>query len=122
MSLTNGSYYIKSTSSGNYIGRGNHEIFGGKTKISARGSFTAAIDNKLFAILENAPPAENWIINKVPQAGENKYIISKGDGSAGWVNGVSTQVSVTPLYVSPSFPPYYPPNEVWEITSYDGLD
>lgn len=38
---------------------------------------TAIIDDKVFAVLLDVPPAEEWLITAVPQSGEDAYMYVK---------------------------------------------
>ncbi|KAF9523925.1 hypothetical protein CPB83DRAFT_774718 [Crepidotus variabilis] len=137
-----GHYIVKSVSAKKFIGRSPHEdrsllpkrvmvlpediqapllVFnnsGKETQISTGGAPTAVIDGKLFSILLEVPPGEKWTVEAVPQSGPNRYIVVTQDKSAGWVlndNEPETQITVRPLVIGPSDPPFYPDNQVWEI-------
>ncbi|RXW19943.1 hypothetical protein EST38_g5922 [Candolleomyces aberdarensis] len=69
-----------------------------------------------------------WKVEHVPQQGRNAYIITnaKSDGpSSGWVvtdYELYTQVAVRPLIVFPTYPPRYPPGEVFDIVRVNSDD
>ncbi|KAJ3851788.1 serine protease inhibitor [Lentinula lateritia] len=78
-------------------------------------------------ILMDVGEITNWIVEPVPQHGENSYIdlltplllgITTPDRTSGWVapTEIDEQIACRPLIVMPTFPPRYPPNEVFEIT------
>lgn len=83
------------------------------------------IDKRLFALLLDHDRAEQWMITPVPQHGENAVIIQTHDGSAGMLlpdQRPGTQVAVQPLIAGQSYPPTYPPDEVWIATPLAGQD
>jgi hypothetical protein len=60
--------------------------------------------------------AEEWIITKQERSGQ--YTIEKADRRAGWVAQTDLedpQIAVRILIVGPSFPPFYPPNQLWNF-------
>ncbi|KAJ3812725.1 hypothetical protein F5876DRAFT_74602 [Lentinula aff. lateritia] len=90
-------------------------------------------------ILMDVGEITNWIVEPVPQHGENSYMyviamtlssplrdlltplllsITTPDRTSGWVapTEIDEQIACRPLIVMPTFPPRYPPNEVFEIT------
>lgn len=77
------------------------------------------IDQRLFAILDDHDQAAQWVITPVPQHGPDAVIIETHDHSAGMLlpdEQAGTQVAVRPLIAGRSYPPTYPPNEVWIAT------
>ncbi|KAI0793524.1 hypothetical protein C8Q75DRAFT_713078 [Abortiporus biennis] len=90
-------------------------------------NYTAGLDGKLVAILipDMAPP-QIWKITPQPRHGENVYTIEASDSAEGWVvpepeellTPASTVV-VRPLIVGPSYPPFFPPSELFKIERVD---
>jgi hypothetical protein len=83
------------------------------------------IDERLFALLSDHEQAERWVITPVPQHGENAVIIQTYDGIAGMLlphQELRTQVAVRPLIAGLSYPPTYPPDEVWIALALTGQD
>ncbi|KAF9523926.1 hypothetical protein CPB83DRAFT_862140 [Crepidotus variabilis] len=144
--LPDGRYIIQSVSAKKFIGRSPREDLslnpkrvmllpegirapffevkssGSGYKILAGGNPTAEFDRSLWAILLDRPPAEEWKIQAIPQSGPNRYIITKPNGFEGWVlplDDPETQIAVRPLIIGPSEPPFYPPNQLWEIRPYN---
>ncbi|KAF9522981.1 hypothetical protein CPB83DRAFT_863648 [Crepidotus variabilis] len=144
--LPNGRYIIRSVGARKFVGRSPREDYSllpkrvillpdgvqapffefqstdRGTKILAGGNSTAEIDRNLFAVLLPEPPAEDWKIQAIPQSGKNRYIITKSNGYEGWIVGDDSpeaQIAIRPLIIGPSEPPFYPPNEVWEIVPYN---
>ena len=81
------------------------------------------IDQRLFALLTDHEQAAQWVITPVPQHGENAVIIQSPDRSTGILlpdQQLGTQVAVRPLIAGHSYPPIYPPNEVWTATTLTG--
>ncbi|KAF6753586.1 proteinase inhibitor [Ephemerocybe angulata] len=95
----------------------------GAYKISIRGGTAIELNGLLFAGLIPDLPNNTWKIESQPQHGKSTYTISlAGDGyGKGWVvpgnvDEEGTQLAVRPLIVQPSYPPRYPPFELFEIT------
>jgi hypothetical protein len=83
------------------------------------------IDDRLFALLAGPEQVEQWVVTPVPQHGENAVIIQTDDLSAGMLlpdEQPGTQVAVRPLIAGRSYPPTYPPGEVWIATPLTGSD
>jgi len=81
------------------------------------------IDERLFALLTDHDQAAQWVITPVPQHGEDAVIIQSHDRSTGMLlpdQQPGTQVAVRPLIAGHSYPPTYPPNEVWTATTLTG--
>jgi hypothetical protein len=79
----------------------------------------AVIDQRLFALLDHQDQAEQWVITPVPQHGDDAVIIETHDHAAGMVlpnPQPGTQVTVQPLIAGRSYPPTFPPHEVWIAT------
>ncbi|KAJ3745630.1 serine protease inhibitor [Lentinula detonsa] len=85
--------------------------------IKSNGSPIAHIDGVVVAVLTDLFSATKWIVEAVPQHGDNAYIITTPEHDQGWVSSeeVGQQISVKPLIAAPSFPPHYLPNEVFQI-------
>ncbi|CAL1706523.1 unnamed protein product [Somion occarium] len=87
---------------------------GDKYILKAFGSPTAAIDKKLFAILNDLYPAQEWVVTRIPQAGEDAYTVRKPDSPEGWFTAeTDEQIKVQHLIVGPSEPPFHPPGNVF---------
>jgi len=101
---------VKKLPNGNYI-------------LSIRGNPTAAIENNLYAVLLDYPAPTEWKI--IYQEGPKAYTIERADYRGGWVVGYDEgdQVSVRPLIIGPSVPPFFPPTEVFTFkpADYDDL-
>ncbi|KAF9522271.1 hypothetical protein CPB83DRAFT_864714 [Crepidotus variabilis] len=140
--LNSGRYFIKSAGADKFVGRarvedrslnpkrvilraedGETPVFElkdqGKTfEIVIGGGSAASINDKVSAVLMPEEPAQQWIIEEVPQSGSNKYLIMDSQKDGGWVlpdDAPETQLVVRPLIATKSLPPQYPPNQVWEI-------
>jgi len=93
--------------------------------LRAAGAPTAAINDKLFAILLDQPEPTQWKIVPSERDGKGAYIVTKFDSPDGWVatepeqGSWGEQISVKPLIVGPSEPPFYPPTEVFIFTRLD---
>ncbi|KAJ2911343.1 hypothetical protein MD484_g9071, partial [Candolleomyces efflorescens] len=101
---------------------GNYQL------VQAQGA-AVEIGNLLFVANRNVfPNHATWKIEHVSHLGDDAYIITSanaGGRSLGWVVTKPipfSQVSVRPLIVVPSFPPQYPPNEVFTIVRVDTDD
>ncbi|KAJ2911657.1 hypothetical protein MD484_g8756, partial [Candolleomyces efflorescens] len=91
----------------------------------------AAIEiNKLLFVdskIED-PHLTTWKVEHVPQHGDDAYIVTNlkfGGPSLGWVvtePAPYAQVAVRPLISTPSFPPRFPPNEVFDFIRADDDD
>ncbi|KAH7888149.1 proteinase inhibitor [Phlebopus sp. FC_14] len=83
------------------------------------GGHTAALDDKLYAVLLPEPPAEEWKITYVERAAKG-YIITSTSSGKGWVipsdDNEIPQIEVRTLIVGPSFPPTYPTGEIFTFT------
>ncbi|KAH7922327.1 hypothetical protein BV22DRAFT_1037609 [Leucogyrophana mollusca] len=91
------------------------QLEGGRYKLSIGGAPTGVINNALYAFLLGEP-YEEWIITYRPN--HRAYTIEKEDMRAGWVMPSEddyTQIAVRPLIVGPSFPPFFPPTELWKF-------
>ncbi|KAM5542253.1 hypothetical protein V8D89_004126 [Ganoderma adspersum] len=93
----------------------------GHYKLQSRGAAVGAVDRLLFAFLieaETLVATLEWSIQRDERDGDgNCYIVTRPDGE-GWVitdmdSEDVAQIAVRPLIVGPSFPPFYPPNEVF---------
>jgi hypothetical protein len=81
------------------------------------------IDERVFALLADHDQAAQWVITPVRQHGENAVIIQSHDRATGMLmpdQEPGTQVAVRPLIAGHSYPPTYPPNEVWTVTPLTG--
>ncbi|KAF8657092.1 hypothetical protein AX16_002279 [Volvariella volvacea WC 439] len=89
--------------------------------LRALGAPTGKYKDSVYAFLIQEEDAEKWRVEPVEHLGPNKYIITTNDGSGGWVAPEETEnsIAVRPLIVGPSFPPFYPPNEVFEFIRLD---
>ncbi|KAI0789335.1 hypothetical protein C8Q75DRAFT_806981 [Abortiporus biennis] len=86
-------------------------------------NYTAGLNGELVAILipDMAPP-QNWKITAQPRHGENVYTIEASDSAEGWVIPEPeelTPVIVRPLIVGASYPPFFPPSELFKIERVD---
>ncbi|KAJ3711018.1 hypothetical protein C8R42DRAFT_728952 [Lentinula raphanica] len=83
------------------------------------GDSIANIDGKL----ESSSDTTKWIVERAEVQGDNSYIIrSSVYGSPlGWVapENPDEQILCRVLIMFPSYPPRYPPNEVFEIVKDD---
>ncbi|KAF9256083.1 serine protease inhibitor [Marasmius fiardii PR-910] len=86
--------------------------------LSTQGAYTSKIEGRVYAILLLEPPPEKWIIEPVPQHGNNKYIILSETRQKGWVAPYedTEPVNVRSLVSTCSPPSFYTPDEVFEIT------
>jgi len=92
----------------------------GRYRLSTRGAPTGAKGGLLFAFLLEDQGAEEWVITKRIFGGSNRsvYTIESANRNAGWVaqvDATNPQIAVRPLIVGPSDPPFFPPNELWNI-------
>jgi len=92
----------------------------GRYRIKARGAPTGVVRGLLFAFLADIDKAEEWIITLrkvVDDKHRRLYTIQKGNNSGGWIKqeGGNPQIAVRPLIIGPSVPPFFPPNELWNI-------
>ncbi|KAK6533543.1 hypothetical protein TWF694_002481 [Orbilia ellipsospora] len=86
-----------------------------KFRIESNGFLAAEKSNELKAVSDGEPA---WIIDAISHHGPNLYIIlSAEDGGRGWCAGYEPGESIKarPLLIGPSLPPFYPPNERFEI-------
>jgi len=97
---------VQRVESGNYI-------------LKARGNPTATFDRLLWAVLLDQPRPSEWKITARPQAGPNTFTIELANSNGeGWVVPGDTpeqQVTVRPLIIGPSEPPFFPPTELFLI-------
>ncbi|CAL1706507.1 unnamed protein product [Somion occarium] len=90
------------------------KVSGDKYILKAFGSPTAAIDEKLFAILNDLYPAQEWVVTRIPQAGEDAYTVLKSDSGEGWFTAeTDKQIHVQRLIVGLSEPPFHPPGNIF---------
>ncbi|THH33048.1 hypothetical protein EUX98_g1124 [Antrodiella citrinella] len=107
-----GFWDVKRTNDGGYI-------------LAANRSPVATIDGKLFAILLDMPPPQVWDIKLSERDGPDCFIIAERYSPRGWVANADAdddelnQISVRPLIIGPSYPPFYPPNEVFKFIRVD---
>lgn len=89
-------------------------------KMKALGSPVGENDGLLFAFLIGEEQGREWKIEACPQMGENCFVIMRPDEPVGWcvpeLEEDRVQIAVRPLISTRSFPPKYPPNEVFVIT------
>ncbi|KAJ2923075.1 hypothetical protein H1R20_g14016, partial [Candolleomyces eurysporus] len=90
-------------------------------KITQESGTSIEIDRLLF-LSDRAEDNDltTWKVEHVPQQGKNAYIITHtlGGPTTGWVLNEYepfNQVAVRPLIVFPTYPPRYPPGEVFDI-------
>jgi len=98
----------------------------GRYKLSARGAPTGARNGLLLAFLLDDQGPEEWVITKrkVDDSDRSLYTIETANRNAGWIAlrdeaDPPNQIAVRPLIVGPSFPPFFPPNELWNIENED---
>ncbi|KAH8092542.1 hypothetical protein BXZ70DRAFT_459676 [Cristinia sonorae] len=142
--LKPGHYLIQSVATGKYIGRNSKEDRSLRPKpvlqlpdsvdphpwiveklpdgdsyiLRARGAPTAAVDGDVYAILLDVPLPEFWKISSPERNPNDEYIIETNNRTRGWaVPGDEDfiKIAVRPLIVGPSFPPFYPPNQVFKF-------
>ncbi|KAF8586583.1 serine protease inhibitor [Ramaria rubella] len=91
----------------------------GRYRLKARGAPTGIKNKLLYAFLLDESRAEEWIITKRKDEGSRAlYTIETASRNAGWTaqkGEVSSQIAVRPLIIGPSDPPFFPPNELWNI-------
>ncbi|KAK6331436.1 hypothetical protein TWF730_004518 [Orbilia blumenaviensis] len=60
-----------------------------------------------------------WDIKHFERGGGKDYVLTGEEGIEGWYaeGDVGAQISYRPLIVAPSYPPFYPPTEVFKFTS-----
>ncbi|KAF3078934.1 hypothetical protein TWF569_000343 [Orbilia oligospora] len=86
--------------------------------LKCHGAPTAAHDGHLYAVLIDVPPPTPWKITKQAQGG---YTIVKADEDGfGWVVSFDEDregkpIAVRPLIVQPSYPPRFPPTELFKF-------
>ncbi|KFY98216.1 hypothetical protein V500_01760 [Pseudogymnoascus sp. VKM F-4518 (FW-2643)] len=87
-------------------------------RLSVRGNPVTVIKGLLFAVLTGDPEPEEWVIKAQPQHGKGVYTVETARGGVGWIapDNENEQILVRPLIVGPSIPPYYPRNELFQIT------
>ncbi|KAJ3836904.1 serine protease inhibitor [Lentinula raphanica] len=85
--------------------------------ITSNGSPIAHIDGLVVALLTKMFSATKWIVERVPQHGENAYIILNPEREQGWIapEDFDDQVTVGPLIATRSYSPHYLSNSVFEI-------
>ncbi|KAF8586580.1 hypothetical protein K439DRAFT_1614962 [Ramaria rubella] len=80
---------------------------------------TGVKNRLLYAFLIEEDRAEEWVITKRKDDGHRSlYTIETASRNAGWIaqkDGDNPQIAVRPLIVGPSDPPFFPPNELWNI-------
>lgn len=89
-------------------------------KLKANGAYTAALEGRLCAVpLPDSRP-EPWMILEQPRH-EGSYTIQTANRDGGWIRvreydeDDDTNIKVKPLIVGPSYPPYFPPFELWKF-------
>lgn len=93
----------------------------GPVTLHAGGAQLGVLDDRLVAFLVPPLRAQEWIITPVPQHGDNAVIVEKADRGAGLVlpdQRPGTQVAVTSLVAGLSYPPHFPPSEVWLVAAF----
>ncbi|KAJ4473852.1 serine protease inhibitor [Lentinula aciculospora] len=88
----------------------------------SNGSPTAHIEHNVFALVIDRELATKWIIQHVPQHGENAHSIFGSDFEGGWTapEEIGEQIRYRPLIFQPSVPPHYSPNGVFHIVKAQG--
>ncbi|MGA5822359.1 I66 family serine proteinase inhibitor [Kitasatospora sp. NPDC094028] len=92
------------------------------------GAPLSVVDDKLVALLgeHDQQLTVIWKIEPDERTGRNAVVISTENGAAGWVvpkPGGRQQIEIRPLAVFDTFPPTYPPNEVFLLKPlYEGPD
>ncbi|KAK6521731.1 hypothetical protein TWF506_001934 [Arthrobotrys conoides] len=86
--------------------------------LRCHGAPVASHDQQLFAILTEHHPPTVWKITKQAQGGYT--IVVADDSGLGWVlpfidEGDNKPIAVRPLIVQPSYPPRFPPNELFKF-------
>ncbi|KAJ4473842.1 serine protease inhibitor [Lentinula aciculospora] len=86
--------------------------------IISNGSPTAHIENHIFALLIDRGAATKWLVQAVPQHGENAFIITTAARQYGWSapGEANEQIGYSRLVVGRSLPPRYSPHQVFQIT------
>ncbi|CAM5424690.1 MULTISPECIES: I66 family serine proteinase inhibitor [Streptomyces] len=87
-----------------------------------RGAPAFVRDGRLFTDLTGDRDPERWVLTAQPQHGPDMFTIERSDRSGvGLVvpEDEGEPVAVRPLLVMPSYPPHYPPNELFRITPAD---
>ncbi|KAG9007459.1 hypothetical protein FRB93_007874 [Tulasnella sp. JGI-2019a] len=119
MSLIPGTYIIKSKMNDLYIGPNNGAVISlppGTEAPRIDGKWAANDDGKL-AVTNDLSVL--WRITNDERNGPGAFVIGRTDGPEGWVMSEEepgNQVAVRILIVAPSWPPFYPPNEVWMLS------
>ncbi|KAE9391951.1 hypothetical protein BT96DRAFT_924990 [Gymnopus androsaceus JB14] len=93
----------------------------GTYQLKNKGAVVGVQNGLLYAyLITEQASSQAWIITAQPQHGPNQYTIETADRQTGWVvqpgRRRSESVAVRPLIVQPSFPPRFPPTELWTIT------
>ncbi|EPS43566.1 hypothetical protein H072_2357 [Dactylellina haptotyla CBS 200.50] len=144
--LESGHYIIKSKATGHWVGRHTVEDMSPLPKrvvtvleneeppkweitkhgegynMKIGGNHTTSFDRRLWSIILPEPIAQDWKIEAQPQHGNNVYAIMEKNGSNGWVVGgedANEQIHVQTMIIGPSFPPFFPANELFEIIKTD---
>ncbi|KAH7884342.1 proteinase inhibitor [Phlebopus sp. FC_14] len=90
-------------------------------KLIVKGYPTAPLDDKLFAILSEEPPAEEWIVTY--RKNHEAYTIETSSRERGWVvplpDSEDNQVLVQGLITGQSLPPYFPATELFKFIKVD---
>ncbi|KAJ3711040.1 serine protease inhibitor [Lentinula raphanica] len=85
--------------------------------ITSNHSPTAHIEGYVFALLTEFFSATKWIVERVPQHGDNAYIILTPGRDQGWTaaDDIYDRITVGPLITTNSYPPQYHPKSVFQI-------
>ncbi|KAG9013673.1 hypothetical protein FRB94_001235 [Tulasnella sp. JGI-2019a] len=133
MSLIPGTYIIKSKMNDLYIGPNNGAVISlppgteaprWQVEQSGNGTYVVKIDGKWAAnddgkLAVTSDLSVLWRITNDERNGPGAFVIGRTDGPEGWVMSEEepgNQVAVRILIVAPSWPPFYPPNEVWMLS------
>ncbi|KAF8586585.1 serine protease inhibitor [Ramaria rubella] len=90
----------------------------GRYKLKAGGAPTGVMDGFLYAFLIKEERAEEWVITKREHPGHRA--IENAAKDAGWIalkegDHKYPLIAVRPLKEGRSNPPFFPPNELWNI-------
>ncbi|KIK02598.1 hypothetical protein K443DRAFT_96532 [Laccaria amethystina LaAM-08-1] len=91
--------------------------------LKANGAPAFSEDGLVFvSLLEDSNINVKWRITAVPHVGHNVYLPRTHMEVGYRVLATAksyTQVAFRPLIVGPSFPPFYPPTQLWIISPFD---
>ncbi|KAF3161794.1 hypothetical protein TWF788_002371 [Orbilia oligospora] len=106
------------------------QVNGEEYILKCHGAPTAAHDDHLYAVLTDEPPPTLWKITKQHQGGYTIFqklisdlilsIIKADQDGFGWVVSFDDgreekPIAVRPLIVQPSYPPRFPPTELFKF-------